>query len=516
MPFLVHIFADGKRKRVDEGDVQMSPINSRATTTNTTTTSNTSATCTDYRKNHSKDTGNEGEGGRSLLNGAVEDGETGPMPLLEAVNFLDSKIGSTTTEKETKSQHDTRNSSSNEQVIPKRSKTRAIISFEERCEKLLLFKEEFGHCNVPQRDPSLGLWCKTTRSAYTRMQQGKNPKMILSQDRIERLEAIGFQWRLIDIDYDEAFEQRCCDLEAFKSEFGHCDVPYHYSADPSLGKWCSNIRFAYTQTQQGQKPRMNLCQDRIERLDKIGFKWKGRVIGTDEQKTFEQRCRDLEAFKSEFGHCNVPMEYAADPSLGNWGNKMRCAYTQIQRGLRPDYKLSEDQIERLEAIGVIWSTTDKSKAFEQRCYALEAFKSEFGHYDVPYTYSADPSLGKWCAKIRTTYNQMQKGKPTTRIIPQYRIDRLNEIDFDWGGFDYEQIFEQHCRDLEAFKSEFGHCNVPCKYSADPTLGRWCSAMRDTYRLIQQGKKPNRNLSKTRIERLEGVGFHWTTGDRKKS
>ena len=43
----------------------------------------------------------------------------------------------------------------------------------------------------------------------------------LSQDRIEHLEEIGFQWE--GVDYVEAFEKRCRKLIAFKEDFGgHC------------------------------------------------------------------------------------------------------------------------------------------------------------------------------------------------------------------------------------------------------------------------------------------------------
>ena len=70
------------------------------------------------------------------------------------------------------------------------------------------------------------------------------------------------------------FEQRCRDLEAFKNKFGHCKVPYKYSADPSLGQWCNNMRYYYNQIQQGQTPNSNLTQDQIARLEEIGFKCK--------------------------------------------------------------------------------------------------------------------------------------------------------------------------------------------------------------------------------------------------
>ena len=115
---------------------------------------------------------------------------------------------------------------------------------------LLIFKEEFGQCNVHHIHPLLGTWCQAVRTAYARIQQGKKPKMDLSQDRIERLKAIGFRWSLRVHEPDEAFEQRCRDLIAFKSEFEHCDVPYAYSADTALGRWCSTIRYRYNPIQQ--------------------------------------------------------------------------------------------------------------------------------------------------------------------------------------------------------------------------------------------------------------------------
>ena len=147
--------------------------------------------------------------------------------------------------------------------------------FDEWCNRLLRFKEEFGHCNVPQKyskysgKPSLGIWCNDARSAYTKIQKGMKPRRNLSQERIERLEEIGFQWQVVD--YDEAFKKRCRDLISFKEEFGHCNVPI--KNNPSLGKWCNKMSNAYKKIQKGMKAHYNLSQDRIERLEEIGFQW---------------------------------------------------------------------------------------------------------------------------------------------------------------------------------------------------------------------------------------------------
>ena len=116
------------------------------------------------------------------------------------------------------------------------------------------------------------------------------------------------------------FEERYTQLIEFIDEFGHCNVPYRYSANPPLGYWCSIMRRAYNQVvQQGKTTKHNLTEDQIERLEDIGFK----LICT---VTFEQRCHELEAFKGDFGHCNVPHKsYSVNPSLVRWCSKMRCA-----------------------------------------------------------------------------------------------------------------------------------------------------------------------------------------------
>ena len=69
---------------------------------------------------------------------------------------------------------------------------------------------------------------------------------------------------------------------------------------------------------------------------------------------------------------------------------MRCAYNKIQQGQTPDRNLTQDQIERLEEIGFKWELTNQT-LFEQRCHGLEIFKSEFGHCNIPWKFSVNPS-----------------------------------------------------------------------------------------------------------------------------
>ena len=66
----------------------------------------------------------------------------------------------------------------------------------------------------------------------------------------------------LDIKWDNQFKE----LQKFQKKTGHCLVPFHYDANPSLGLWVSNQRCR----------KDKLSEDRLDRLDAIGFEWSVR------------------------------------------------------------------------------------------------------------------------------------------------------------------------------------------------------------------------------------------------
>jgi len=84
--------------------------------------------------------------------------------------------------------------------------------FDQRCDQLLRFKEEeCGHSNVPTKyagNASFGHWCMNMRTAYKKKQKEMKTKSNLSQDRVEQLEEIGFQWQVLRTGFSKIFEKR--------------------------------------------------------------------------------------------------------------------------------------------------------------------------------------------------------------------------------------------------------------------------------------------------------------------
>ena len=91
------------------------------------------------------------------------------------------------------------------------------------------------------------------------IKQGK--KSSLTDERIENLDSIGFEWDLND--WDKTFEE----LGVFANEHGHCRVPRRCGA---LGRWVSNQRDRYkARNEEGRKSTMT--EDGIEQLEAVEF-----------------------------------------------------------------------------------------------------------------------------------------------------------------------------------------------------------------------------------------------------
>ena len=134
----------------------------------------------------------------------------------------------------------------------------------------------------------LGRWCSVVRGSYKKIQNNQKPYTKLSEHQIQRLNDAGFRWCLQEreIASRKTFDDRLNDLMAFKAEHGHCDVSQN-GENASLGRWCSLVRRSYNKIKMKkqmknnyysnainmERPRMNLSDEKIQRLNDSGFIW---------------------------------------------------------------------------------------------------------------------------------------------------------------------------------------------------------------------------------------------------
>ena len=152
----------------------------------------------------------------------------------------------------------------------------------------------------------------------------------MSQDRIARLDTIGFVWDI----QESKWEERFAELEVFKARYHHWNVSQKWPENQTLGTWVSNLRAAR------RKGRGELSDEQIVRLDSLGFVWD--FYGAE----WEEKVAALEEFKAINHHCDVPQASPENRALAAWLN--------IQRINRRQNELSDDRVGRLEALGVVW------------------------------------------------------------------------------------------------------------------------------------------------------------------
>lgn len=138
----------------------------------------------------------------------------------------------------------------------------------DKFKELLKFREEKGHCLVPNchpENPSLAQWTKRQRYQYKLRMGGK--RSTLTNERVQALDEAGFVWDSHKAVWSERYEE----LKHFRKVHGHCNVPSRYQANHQLAIWVKRQRRQWKNKMDFRKNCMT--DERQESLDSIGFIW---------------------------------------------------------------------------------------------------------------------------------------------------------------------------------------------------------------------------------------------------
>ena len=181
-------------------------------------------------------------------------------------------------------------------------------------------------------NPQLGRWVGYQRAQYKKFQQDPSTSE-MTQERIERLESIAFQW---GVTFSAEWDTKFNELVAYKDTHGgSCNVPRRYAENPQLGSWVSTQRKQYNKFQQDPSTfsmsTFSMTQGRIERLESIGFEWNGRSLKTnaclseeydddndddnndDEEEEEEEEEKEKE--KSKVPSLSIKSRFNSEPTL---------------------------------------------------------------------------------------------------------------------------------------------------------------------------------------------------------
>ena len=268
-------------------------------------------------------------------------------------------------------------------------------------QELLDYLEEHGNTLVPavhEENPSLGIWVSNQRTFY------KDNK--LSPERIEKLNEIEFVWDAQKAQWLEYFEQ----LLQYKKEHGDTLVSQDYGDNPSLGKW--------VHTQRSNYHANKLSPQQIEKLNEVEFVW-------DPLKAqWWERFEELKEYRRDHGDTLVPVNYPANPSLGNWVSTQRYEYrkfvakkkleedgSKLQNLDEPEIekisnsytRMTEERIRLLEAEDFIWDPLDC--AWTMKYDEMSEWIALNGHGAIRVSKKQYSSLATWAQRQREMYKK---------------------------------------------------------------------------------------------------------------
>lgn len=357
------------------------------------------------------------------------------------------------------------------------------------------YRTEHGDLLVPVRyrdknDFALGEWIVYNRQRYL----GGN----LTQNRIERLEAIGMVWSTSN----DLWEQNYATATQYYLEHGDLEVPIKYETPSGfgLGVWLGAQRAAH---KAGELP-----QEQVERLDALGMDWTNR-----NDRKWMSLYDVAAAYYHEHGNLNVPSEYVTPDGvlLGKWVARQRYAY------LNPDRSSARVTPERkalLDKLGMVW---EKYDPWQERYDLALAYKTEHGDLEIPSVYKTADGvwLGSWVSRQRQTLNSgssalSSERRKLLRIL--FKGERRpNDPAADHGTV-REANWERNFRSAARYARKYKHLLVPASYvdSDGVRLGVWISNLR----AARKNRPDSYQVTPAHIKKLNSIGMVWDARDAK--
>ena len=357
------------------------------------------------------------------------------------------------------------------------------------------YRTEHGDLLVPVRyrdknDFALGEWIVYNRQRYL----GGN----LTQNRIERLEAIGMVWSTSN----DLWEQNYAAATQYYLEHGDLEVPIKYETPSGfgLGVWLGAQRAAH---KAGELP-----QEQVERLDALGMDW----INRNDRKWMS--LYDVAAaYYHEHGNLNVPSEYVTPDGvlLGKWVARQRYAY------LNPDRSSARVTPERkalLDKLGMVW---EKYDPWQERYDLALAYKTEHGDLEISSVYKTADGvwLGSWVNRQRQALNSGSSALSSERrklLRTLFKGERRPSDPAADHGTVREANWERNFRSAARYARKYKHLLVPASYvdSDGVRLGVWISNLR----AARKNRPDSYQVTLAHIKKLNSIGMVWDARDAK--
>lgn len=315
---------------------------------------------------------------------------------------------------------------------------------------LTAYAETEGHLFVPQKfvvphgDPAWPRPAWGIPLGHHVASLRKQKEEGLPDDQVERLDELGFVWRVRDAKW---FQYFLPGLRAFKEIYGHADVPLAFvvpeqcssnsngDADGDASAWPQHLR-GYMLGRHVYMVRSGNYASQVEmsrrELEVLGFSF-----SLSDSAWSQTIFPALQVFAKEYLHCDVQQDFVVPASAPwpekAWGLRLGHTVKSIRQGAYEDQVHAHQR--ELEQLGFVWNAKQRLAMTVRQVVlpAMATYRKLHGHvlvstdFIVPANDAAWPApargfkLGHWITRVRSGHVD----------IPSHLRSDLDDMGFVW-------------------------------------------------------------------------------------
>ena len=241
--------------------------------------------------------------------------------------------------------------------------------------------------------------------------------------------------------------------------------------------------------------------------------------------TWDNKYELAKVYYKHYGNLEIPVKFKTTNgieydengiALGSWIGTQRQAYQG-----KSSCKITEEQIKKLEQIGMRFETYDRSGVWNEKYNLAKIYYEHYGNLEIPVKFKTingieydenGIALGGWLKRQRQTY----QGKRSYKITGE-RIKKLEQIGMRFETHDRSKIWNKKYNLAKIYYEHYGNLEIPQTFKTTNgieydengiALGKWIDTQRQAY----QGKGTNQ-ITEEQIKKLEKIGMRFEICDR---
>lgn len=332
------------------------------------------------------------------------------------------------------------------------------------------YYKEHGNLNVPKdyvtpEGEPLGHWIKNQRLYYCY-------KRTITEEQIEKLNSIGMLWK---VNQDYSWNHMYNLSKKYFEKHGNLLITRSYVAENGehLGKWIATRRCEYMAG--------TLSKEKQEKLEDIGMVWQ-----VNQSYSWSHMYKLAADYFEKYGDLTIPTSYVTEngENLGAWIAENRDNY-EIKN-------LSEDQVEKLETIGMAWSLAENE--WNEKYEMVKEYYLKYGNLSTRRNSNPplSPNLLNWLSWQRKYYQM--------NMLSESKTKKLESIGMNWN------VSGKHWYDMyklaREYRLKYGNLLISKEYITEDNknLGMWIFIQRNSY---VRGMLPD-----DKKKMLDALGIIW--------